>query len=308
MSNTILQVCTKPSSGNNFIDILRAKCGISTDGKHILNNLTNFTATTLTAVSGHSGAVDSTGTKVKQVGDLVHVVFNVSLTFNPDGSGDLNNIVLESLVPTSSGVSKYVNGFVASSGGSPAFLGKAEVIGNTLKLTSPDATPYVADDPYVLSGEIFYKTDLDHKCVPCECFIKKNIYYTTKGIHIGKTLLTRFSTWTPLELELNLGTTTTLVSQASFSRVFGDMVHISFSITFEYDEAPADDLVILETLPYTPVLTTTYHNVGVDGTNPNNDIFIDNATQLKVRRIGGAQPLNLPITISGQIVYNALLY
>lgn len=308
MSNTVLQSCSKPSSGNNFVDVLRAKCGISTDGKHILNNLTGFTSLNLTAVSGHSGAIDSSGTKVKQVGDLIHLVYNIWFNYHPDGSGDLNDIVFETVMPTASSVSKYVNGAVGLKNTHFDFLGKGEVIGNQLKITSPVPIPFEDGQEYVLRGEIFYKIDLEHKCVPCECFVKKNIYYTNKGIQIGRSLLTRFSTWTPLELELNLSTATTLVSQASFSRVFGDMVHISFSITFEYNEAPADDLIILETLPYTPSLTTTYSNVGVDGTNPNNVIFIDNATQLKVQRVAGAQPLNLPITISGQIVYHALLY
>lgn len=308
MSNTILQVCNKPSSGNNFVDILRAKCGISTDGKHILNNLTNFTPVNLTLSSGFVGTVDSSGTKFKCVGDLVHLVFNIVITFTGVGAMDMNSILFEGLPPASP-VSKYVNGFVATeTGGVPFFLGKAEVIGTILKLTAPAVVPEPSSNVFLLAGEIFYKKELDHKCVPCECFIKKNVYYTTKGIQIGKTLLTRFSTWTPLTLELNLGTATTLISQASFYRVFGDMVHISFNINFEYVEAPANDLVILETLPYTPALTTTYYNVGVDSDNPNTSIFIDNATQLKVQRLGGAQPLNTPITISGQIVYNALLY
>ncbi len=309
MSNTILQVCSKPSNGNNFIDVLRAKCGISTDGKHVLNKLTNFTPLTLTAVSGHAGSVDSTGTKVKQVGDLVHLIFNISFTYILDESGDVNDIVFEALIPEASGVSKYVNGLVGLKNGSFDFLGKTEVIGNQLKLTSPILDPFTDTDDYVLRGEIFYKTDIEHKCIPCECFIKKNTYYTTKGIQIGKTLLTRFSTWTPLTLSINIGTDTTLLSQTNFSRVFGDMVHISFSVEFEYDEAPADDFIILETLPFTPALTaTTYNNVGVDSANPNNIISIDTATQLKVQRIGGSQTTSTPITISGQIVYNALLY
>ena len=308
MSNTVLQSCSKPSSGNNFVDVLRAQCGISTDGKHILDNLTNFTPINLTLLSGFVGVVNSNGTKIKCVGDLYHLVFNLEIAFTGEDDMEMNSITFDGL-PPASGVSKYVNGFVARETiGVPFFLGKAEVIGTTLKLTAPAIVPEPSTSGFTLSGEIFYKKDIEHKCVPCECFVKKNIYYTAKGIQIGKTLLTRFSTWKPLELELNLGTDTTLVSQASFSRVFGDMVHISFSITFEYDEAPANDLVILETLPYTPSLTTTYYNVGVDGTNPNNVIFIDNPTQLKVQRVAGAQPLNLPITISGQIVYHALLY
>lgn len=316
MSNTILQVCNKPSSGNNFVDILRAKCGISTDGKHILNNLTNFTPVNITLGAGFIGTADSTGSKVKHVGDLVHLVFNITLTFTGESEDPpvpltdcFDQCVLFEGIPLASPVSKYVNGFVArESNGNPFFLGKAEVRGTQLRLSAPATVPEPSSNVFLLTGEIFYKKDLEHKCVPCECFIKKNVYYTTKGIQLGKTLLTRFSTWKPLELELNLGTETTLVSQASFSRVFGDMVHISFSITFEYVEAPANDLVILETLPYTPALNTTYSNVGVDNDNPNTIIFIDNDTQLKVDRGGGAQPLNTPITISGQIVYNALLY
>jgi hypothetical protein len=304
MSNYVQTVCTKPASGNGFIDILKADCGITLDGVHVLKKVNNFIILpALVAVYGHDGAVVSTGTKVKQIGDLAFLAYNLTFTYSADGSGDVNKIIFENISPNGSLTSKHVNTVVALNGGVFEFLGKAEVLNNQLIITSPAAIPFVEDAVYNLRGEIEYNVDVPNVCLTNDCLIKKNVYYTTKGIQFNTTLLNRFSLWTPVVFTIEIGTGTTISAQQSFYRQFGDMVQLSFRIVYTYDEAPADSNIILETLPIKPITNVIYTNGALDHLNDTTYVAIENETQLIVYRPGGVT--NTEITISGEIFYQA---
>lgn len=305
MSSTIIK-CS-PKANNHFDKIIKAKDGISFDGKHVLDKLSDFKSITLDAVAGHDGSLDSTDVKIKQVGDLVHVIYNVALTYVPDGSGDVNKITLFSSMLDASPVSKYVNTAVIYKGGHIESTGKSQVIGSTLVVSSTAATPFETDETYRLVGEIFYKTDIVEKCVPCCNFIRKNTYYASIGMQIDNSLLRNYTNWTPIIFGVSASVSIDRsVSQKSYYRIFGDMVHVNFRLDFLYNVLPTDTLIILESLPFTPSITSgnVIANVGSSDLAANSVIYIDDdSKQLKVDLRELVTRITGFIVIEGQIVY-----
>jgi len=300
MSKALTTSCSN-FSVNSYSNVLKAKCGISTNGVDVLDRLSNFQKLdSLVAVSGQSGPINSIGTKYKQIGDIVHLVFNVSLTYTNDGSSVYHLTIGDLPLPaTPDGVWMHAFNYFETTNN---FVGRAEVKDKHLVL-SASATDlgFVDNDVYTIRGEIIYKTSIPKKCIPCRCFYKKNKFFASTGIMIDNTLLTNYTNWTPIVLEM-VEPDITIDSQISFYRIFGDMVHINFFIFFRYDVTPVGDELNLKTLPLKALTNSVYMN---NGSQLNTRLSITTEDNITVTRTGGPFLIDTQYIISGQIVYNA---
>jgi len=291
---------------NSYSSVLKADCGISTDGVNILKNYTNFNLlNSLVAVSGHTGAINSTGTRYKRIGDLVELILNVSFTYEWDGVSSQSAVVIGNLPLAATTDSLWFDSFTNFIADVFDFNGHLEVKNNQIILHT--AVNFVEDDLYTIRGQIFYKIPEETLCIPCECFYKKSKFYASVGILLNSALLSRFTNRTALTFvvpDANID----VASQFNYSHRFGDMVHISLFIQFSYVVAPltATETITLEGLPVDAITTAIYTNMG--GTATTNTLLqILNATDLTVVHgdNGVAFLADTPYIISGQIVYNA---
>ena len=93
-----------------FGNTIVTRGGITVDGTNVLDKHSPWVDWTPTVVSGHVGPLLSTaGTKYKQIGDAVTVLFNVDLVYTPGGPA-APEIVFGGLPVPASKSAEYCNG------------------------------------------------------------------------------------------------------------------------------------------------------------------------------------------------------